>query len=61
MAEETDGRLMDVGDIIESPRGTFVVTGVQYQETDGERHSFTYLIKNPADLISEEEQDNGGE
>lgn len=60
MAE--DNRIVDVGDILETDRGTFVTTGVSYTEDPetGER-KYTYLIVNPADLIVEEEKDNGGE
>lgn len=57
-----DNRKLDIGDILETDRGTFVTTGVQYTEDpETQERKFTYLIVNPADLITEEEQDNGGE
>lgn len=50
MAE--DNRKLDTGDVV----GDFEVVGVQYQETpEGERVNFTYLIKDPADIVREEE------
>lgn len=54
-----DERKLEVGVTLETDKGTFVVTGVSYQEKEenGEqvRHNFTYSIKDPADLIEETE------
>ena len=52
MAE--DDRKLDIGNVLETQVGTYVVTGVQTTEQDGVKN-FTYLIKDPADLIEGEE------
>lgn len=50
-----DGRKLDVGHVLETQQGTFVVSGVQYQDTDEGHKNFTYQIKDPVDLVAEEE------
>lgn len=50
-----DGRKLQETEVLETPQGTFVVTAVAYQDTDEGHVNFTYHLKNPADLIAEEE------
>jgi hypothetical protein len=55
MKPVNDGRKLQETEVLETPRGTFVVTGVGYQDApDGEHVNFTYQIKDPADLIADE-------
>lgn len=55
MAE--DNRKLDVTEALETDKGTFVVVGVQYQDDPetGEHVNFTYQIKDPADIVADEE------
>lgn len=62
MKPVNDGRKLQETEVLETPAGTFVVTGVSYQDApEGEHINFTYLIKDPADLIVHEEAEEDGE
>lgn len=52
-----DNRKLEVTEALETDKGTFVVVGVQYQDNPetGEHENFTYAIKDPADIIADEE------
>lgn len=52
-----DTRKLDNTQVLETQFGTFVVTGVQYQEdSEGNHVNFTYQIKDPADIVVPEEE-----
>jgi hypothetical protein len=57
MTRVDDGRKLDVTDVLETEHGTFVVTGVQYQDLEEGHGNFTYQIKDPADLIVDEPEE----
>lgn len=54
MADNTDGRLYDNGDVIKTDKGTFEVTGVSRHEVDPAY--FTYQLREQGELDAERER-----
>lgn len=51
--ETDDNRLWDTGDVVEVEGEMMEITSVSYQETDGERHTFTYAMRSEEELEME--------
>jgi hypothetical protein len=52
---KADGRLLDVGQVIQSGEQSFEVDAVSYQEVDGQRVNFVYTMRSQADARAERE------
>ena len=56
MSEDSDGRLYDSGDVIDTDRGQFEVTAVTYQEDQNQnRFNFAYQFREKKDVDAERE------
>lgn len=50
MADASDGRVLDTGDIIKSDKGSFEVTAVSRHEHDPEHLYFVYQVRETEEL-----------